>query len=222
MPKIIPFSLMLVLLFGGINITNIFSQELSVLTWPSKCFAEKSGIIKAKFANGQSPFIFILSKDSLRKSEIKRSPLLSEGTFTFTNVAAGKYFITSICGDGSVFSQVTLIEQPSQLVPGKISVEVYPGSSAAMDGVIKANPVGGTLPYSFSWQGASAKGTENKISGVGNGIYKCSIKDSNGCGPVSATIFLGTKPASKSTSLLRLKWNVNKIFSKSADHQLIS
>lgn len=222
MPKIIPFSLLLVLLIGGINSINIISQELSVLTWPARCFAEKSGIIQAKFANGQSPYIFILSKDSLHKSEIKRSPLLNEGTFTFNNISAGKYFITSICGDGRVFSQVALIDQPSQLSPGKISVEVYPGSASAMDGVIKANPIGGSLPYSFSWQGTNAKGTENKISGVGNGIYKCNIIDSHGCGPVSATIFLGTKPASKSTSLIRLKRNIDITFSKTADHQFIS
>jgi hypothetical protein len=200
MPQIIKYNLMFALLFGGLNFTPVSGQELTLSVIPAKCFADKSGIIQAKLVKGTAPYIIILSVDSLRKAEIKRSPLLKEAVYSFKDISAGRYFVTTICGDGQIYSQIALIDQPSQLRPGKISVETYPGSESAMDGIIMANPVGGTPPYSFSWQGTGAKGNDNKISGVGKGIYKCNIIDSHGCGPVSATIFLGPKVASKSTS----------------------
>lgn len=202
MPQFIRYHLLFICLSLTVNIELLSGQDMDLAITPAKCFSEKSGSVQIKISKGITPYIFVLSLDSLRKSEIKRSPLLKEGIYSFKEIAAGKYFVTAICGDGKVYSQKAAIDQPSQLRAGKILIETYPSSASAMDGSIVSNPMGGTPPYIFSWEGAQAKGTGNKISRIGIGIYKCTVKDSQGCGPVSSTIFLGSKAASKSTSCI--------------------
>lgn len=48
---------------------------------------------------------------------------------------------------------------------------------------VRANPVGGTPPYTYSWSGPSAyTSTSPVITGLTvNGTYSCDITDSNGC-----------------------------------------
>jgi hypothetical protein len=182
----------LLIVFNFAAITMISGQEISVQVTPVKCFGDKSGSVKLLLSKGIAPYIYILSKDSLHKSEIKRSPISNDLNFLFSGVAAGNYFVTAICGDGGVSIKSLNIEQPAQLLPGLISIEAHPSSSSSKNGILIANPKGGNPPYSFSWQGIGVKGTESKISGLGMGIYKCSITDSNGCGPVSSTAVLKT------------------------------
>jgi hypothetical protein len=203
MPQIIKYILLFTFFMAGQNSVLVSGQEFVMSSVQARCYSEKSGIIQVNQIKGKSPYIIVLSADSLRKSEIKRSTLLKEDHYLLKEISAGKYYISIICADGQISTQIAMIEQPPQLVPGKISVESYPSSQTALDGVIIAHPNGGTPPYSFSWQGNSVKGTNSKISDVGKGIFKCNIIDSHGCGPVSATIFLNTKPASKPTSSLQ-------------------
>ena len=213
---------MFAFLSGGFNLTFAVSQALSLSESAAKCFSEKSGSIQAKVNIGSAPFIFILSADSLRKSEIKRSPLLKESSYLFNEVAAGNYYVTAICSDGKVYTQYAIINQPPQLRPGKISVESFPSSVSSMDGIVIANPTGGTPPDLFSWEGAGTNGTGKKISGLGNGIYKCTIKDSQGCGPVSATIVLRPKTSAKSTSYFYYKSGGNNSLIEEAVHFVLN
>jgi hypothetical protein len=199
MPKI-SNHIALSILFVLALLTSVSGQELTFSVTPTRCFAEKSGMVKLLISNGISPYIFILSKDSLHKSELKRSPLTKNGSFVFSDIPAGKYYVTAICSDGKAFCKSLTIDQPAQLLPGQIKVEAYPSSASSNDGALLVNPTGGIPPYTFSWQGIGVKGIENKISGLSTGIFKCSIKDSNGCGPVSVTILLKSKSESKSTS----------------------
>ncbi len=191
MPKKIKcFYLLIVFVFAAG--TMISGQEISLSVTPVKCFGGKSGSVKLILSKGIAPYIYILSKDSLHKSEIKRSPISNELNFLFSGVPTGRYFVTAICGDGSVFIKSLNIEEPSQLLPGLISIEAHLSSASSKDGILIANPKGGNPPYTYSWQGIGVKGSESKISGLGMGIYKCSISDSNGCGPVSSTAVLKT------------------------------
>jgi hypothetical protein len=114
MPQIIKYSLMFALLIGGLTFVRISGQELTVAVGPAKCYAEKSGFIEAKLSNGTAPYIIILSRDSLRKAEIRRSPILQEAIYSFKEISAGKYYITTICGDGATYSRAAVIDQPSQ------------------------------------------------------------------------------------------------------------
>lgn len=218
MPQFYKYYIVFGLICGGQAMALALTQDFDLSSTAAKCYAEKSGAVQVKFNEGIAPYIFVLSLDSLRKSEIKRSPILKVGDFSFKEIAAGKYFVTAICGDGKVYSQKTAIDQPPQLRPGKISVESYPASVSAMDGVILANPTGGTIPYIFSWQGIGAKGSDKKISGLGPGIYKCTITDSHGCGPVSATIVLKANVSSKATSYFNYSSSDNICLIEEAVH----
>jgi hypothetical protein len=222
MPNYLKHLSTFILLSISVNMALAIAQDLSILITPAKCYNEKSGTIQVKLSKGASPYIFIVSKDSLHKSEIKRSPLLKEASFSFSGISAGKYYITAICGDGKVYSKAATIDQPPQLMPGKISVESYPRTISARNGVIVANPAGGIPPYIYTWQGNGISGSDSKISGIGTGTFKCSIIDSNKCGPVSATIFLGTKPATKSTGYLHFNRNRNSSAVEKIANQPIS
>ena len=182
----------LFILIALFPISLVAGPELSLTLTHVKCYAAKSGAVKLSFSEGNAPYIYILSNDSVHKSEVKRSPLTNEISYLFSEIAAGKYFITAICSNGKAFTKSFIIEQPVQFLPGQISVDSYPSSASAKDGIITANPKGGVLPYSYKWQGNGINGSEKKISGVSMGIVKCSITDGNGCGPVATTIALKT------------------------------
>lgn len=182
----------LIIVFVFASETMISAQEISFSVKPVKCFGDKSGSVNLHLSKGIAPYIYILSKDSLHKSEIKRSPILNDLNFIFSGVAAGRYFVTAICGDGKLCIKSCDIEQPSQLLPGLITIETHPSSASSKNGTLIANPKGGNPPYTYSWQGIGVKRSECKISGLGVGIFKCSITDSNGCGPVSSTAVLKT------------------------------
>ena len=222
MPQITRYSIMFALLYGNFNLTLVIGQDLILAESAAKCYSDNSGSIQANLTMGNAPYLFILSSDSLRKSEIKRSPLLKESTYIFNEVAAGNYYVTAICSDGKVYSQHAIINQPPQLRPGKISVEASPSSVSSMDGIVIANPTGGTPPYIFSWEGIGVNGTDKKISALGNGIYKCTIKDSLGCGPVSCTIILRSKAAAKSTSYFYYKNGGNNSLIQEAVYLIIN
>ena len=191
MPKKFKY-LYLLIVFVFTSGAVISAQEISLSVTPVKCFGDKSGSVTLNLSKGIAPYIYILSKDSLHKSEINRSPISNDLNFLFSGVAAGRYFVTAICGDGRTSIKSLEIEQPPQLLPGLITVEVHPSSASSKNGILIANPQGGNPPYTYSWQGIGVKGSESKISGLGVGIYKCSVTDSNGCGPVSSTAVLKT------------------------------
>ena len=94
------------------------------------------------------------------------------------NVEPGDYTyeITTDCGD--TFSETwTVLEAPSILT---ISADIdYPDCSESADGVIAANPSGGTEPYYYNWSNAESGeflGEEQEITDLVVGSYFLTLK----------------------------------------------
>lgn len=202
MPNFLVNKLSLILLVLAVERISANCQELTINPTAANCYNEKSGRLLVKYSGTAAPFIFVLSADSLRKSEIKRSPLCKKGIFVFDGLPGGRYFVSVLASNGKVNTVFAHVEQPSQLLPGKIIVRTNP-TREANKGEVVARVSGGSPPYSYKWQGAMASGNDSVLSEIPNGIYKCEIKDSHGCGPVAATVLLKFKASAKDTGLVR-------------------
>jgi hypothetical protein len=95
---------------------------------------------------------------------------------SLTNAPAGNYscIITDVMN--CQLTQTLSLTEPSPLNISESHSD--PTSCISTDGQILLTVSGGTPGYSFLWNNASAT---NQISGVGAGIYSCTITDQNNC-----------------------------------------
>jgi hypothetical protein len=75
------------------------------------------------------------------------------------------------------------------------NISVTPDDCPGNTGAISVDPMGGTTPYTYSWNDPS-KQTAKTATGLKGGNYTCTVKDANGCGVVLNSIwdscFMGT------------------------------
>lgn len=106
-----------------------------------------------------------------------------------SGIAAGAYSCTITDAAGCSVVSAFNIDQPASalaIVASQTNVFCYGGS----DGTAKVELSGGVAPYNYSWSnGASA----SSISGLGIGIYACTITDAGGCSTTRS--FIITQPA---------------------------
>ena len=107
-------------------------------------------------------------------------------SYTWQGVAGGQTYEATSTGTYTVIVEdangctstddvnVTLIESPT------VSVTTTPESSpGANDGTATANPLGGTSPYSFTWQ--IPYSGDQTITGLSGGTYCLTLSDYNSC-----------------------------------------
>lgn len=105
------------------------------------------------------------------------------------NLKTGNYIIWYSDGKNKE-SMPVVIEGPDALKANIISIESVNGVNEALRATIKANPSGGTPPYTITWSENTGNKTGAIISNLPMGVYRCTINDANRCGEVTATIFL--------------------------------
>jgi len=109
--------------------------------------------------------------------------------FQINDLKAGEYTIWYSTNANKESIPAT-IENPEVLKANTISIESVSGKDESFRISIKANPSGGTLPYSIFW----SENTYNQEGIIAKdlpmGVYRSTVNDANDCGPVSATIFL--------------------------------
>jgi len=105
------------------------------------------------------------------------------------NLKTGNYIIWYSDGNNKE-SMPVVIEGPDALKANIISIESVNGVNEALRATIKANPSGGTPPYTITWSENTGNKTGAIISNLPMGVYRCTINDANRCGEVTATIFL--------------------------------
>jgi gliding motility-associated-like protein len=100
----------------------------------------------------------------------------AQTTATVSNLPAGVYTVT-VSDSNSCFQTANItITEPAVLT--NVMNQVNPTTIGGTNGSASANPFGGTLPYTYSWDtGASTQ----QITGVGGGVYIVTITDANGC-----------------------------------------
>jgi gliding motility-associated-like protein len=97
------------------------------------------------------------------------------------NLTAGWYEFLVTDGNGCTTSDSVFVNEPDAVTLNEVITDVT--CNAFSDGIIDISPVGGTLPYNFTWynsQFALSAQTEDLVNYPAD-IYQLEIVDSNGC-----------------------------------------
>lgn len=133
------------------NITDVF------------CNGNSDGSVNVTVTNGVAPLSYSWNNGAATEDII--------------NIPMGNYCITVTDNTSCTQSACFNVMQPAPLVlntPNITNVSCYGGNN----GVITANPLGGTPPYSYTW---NPTGTTQTISGLTAGAYNLTVNDANGC-----------------------------------------
>jgi gliding motility-associated-like protein len=120
------------------------------------------------------------------------------GSQTITGLTTGTYTATLTNNVGCSVTHVYNISAPATLTASNTPTNV--ACNGASTGAIKANPSGGTINYTYSWNSAPVQTTQT-ASGLPAGTYICTITDQNGCTTTtSATLSQPATPLAASVS----------------------
>ncbi|MDP3567398.1 gliding motility-associated C-terminal domain-containing protein [Sediminibacterium sp.] len=103
---------------------------------------------------------------------------LAQTTQNVNNLPSGLHSITVTDAAGCVGGAVVNITEPAQLVTAIGSVTNV-ACSGQNNGGAQMLAVGGTTNYVYLWQPSAQ--TNSVLTGVGNGVYSCTVTDANGC-----------------------------------------
>lgn len=108
------------------------------------------------------------------------SDSFNQSSQTATGLCAGNYVVTVVDSQSpACTTQATvIITQPALLLTATTAVDEACGG--ACDGTATTTPVGGTAPYSYSWNDPSNQ-TGSQATGLCVGTYNVTVTDANGC-----------------------------------------
>ncbi len=161
-------------------VTSIASQT-NVL-----CFGDSTGVATISVSGGTG--IKTYSWDTM--------PV--QTTATAAGLAAGSYTLTVTDANGCQKNQTVIITQPSGVLSSSISSSTNVSCFGGNDGVATATVVGGTAPYSYSWNTVPTQ-TLATATGLKAGNYTVLISDSNGC--TTSTAITITQPVGMTASI---------------------
>ncbi len=103
---------------------------------------------------------------------------LAQTTQNVNNLPSGLHSITVTDAAGCIGGAVVNITQPTQLVTAIGSVTNV-ACSGQFNGAAQMLTNGGTPNYSYQWLPSAQ--TNSILTGVGTGVYSCTVTDANGC-----------------------------------------
>ncbi len=171
-PEILKASITSPTVVGGYNIS---------------CYGASNGAINLSVLGGTTAYSFVWIGPSNFTSTTQNPSGLIAGTYTVT--------ITDANGC-SIIKNITLT-QPTILSANAISPTVAGGYNITCNGSstggINLTATGGTMAYSFAWNGPGGFTSNSKnISGLGAGTYNVTLSDANEC--IAATSITLTQP----------------------------
>jgi hypothetical protein len=161
---------------------------LKATTQAISCFGRTDGSIYFVYTYNKEEVINLSVLDSTNKA-ILNLTISHDTSFQLKNLQYGNYCIQYSYRDKLVKSIVT-IENKLQLKANIININKLTGMGTGLVAELKANPSGGTLPYTIQWSDNTGNQMGEIAKDLPLGIYRCVITDANNCGPVSATFFL--------------------------------
>lgn len=128
----------------------------------ASCYNSNNGVAIANVNGGSTPYTYQWSNGGTSQ--------------TISGLSAGTYSVVVTNADGCVKTEAVTIIQPTLLNTSVSHKDVlcYGGYT----GTASATALGGTAPYSFTWNTGAITQT---VSGLGTGNYFVVIKDANGC-----------------------------------------
>ncbi|MCC5917391.1 MAG: S8 family serine peptidase [Cryomorphaceae bacterium] len=154
------------------TITTTISQPATwsvstTQTGAISCHGAQDGEATAAPAGGTPPFSFSWNTTPVQTGA------------TATGLAAGVYNVEVTDGNNCTSSASVTITEPDSLVvsfPYVQDIDCYGNSTGKAFGL----PVGGTPPYSFSWNTSPVQNTDSLV-GVPAGTYTLTVTDANNC-----------------------------------------
>jgi gliding motility-associated-like protein len=147
-----------------INSTGLNLAITSVV--PESCYNACDGSATVSVTNGTSPFTYLWNPTS-------------QITPTATNLCVGTYMVTVTDSILCVDSISTNITGPDILtVTASINTPI--SCNGICDGAVIASPLGGTPPYSYSWNSIPTQ-PGNPATGLCAGTYIVTVTDDNNC-----------------------------------------
>lgn len=154
----------------GLNNANAAAITLAATN--VSCYNACDGTLDTlSLIGGTSPFTFNWLDNS-------GSPL-GVNTPLITGLCDGDYLVEVTDALGCLSFQGATITQPDTILLNPLFL-INPTCNALCDGQIVSNPIGGTLPFSFSWNDPASQSTFT-ASNLCDGSYTVSIVDANGC-----------------------------------------
>jgi uncharacterized protein YggU (UPF0235/DUF167 family) len=168
--------------------SKTYKPPLSVKIDNVSCYGKNNGSIEIILSEEISE-AFNIEVRSNSTGTLNTFNEKSPRPFQINNLVAGDYTIWYTQTTDRNKLLVT-IKSPEVLKANTISIESISGENESLRVSLKANPTGGSPPYSIAW----SENTNNQQGEIATdlplGIYRTTINDSNNCGPVSATYFL--------------------------------
>ncbi|MEM9920934.1 MAG: T9SS type A sorting domain-containing protein [Bacteroidota bacterium] len=138
------------------------SLEVEVSAEDVRCNGESNGTATATASGGTGPYSYLWSDD--------------QETATAVGLAAGIYRVTVTDVNNCTVEEEVTVNQPSVLVVSATATNET--SAGANDGTATANPMGGSMPYTYNWVGI---GSTQTVTGLASGTYTVIVTDANGC-----------------------------------------
>lgn len=140
----------------------------------ARCFGECNGIATVVASSGLPPYTYHWD--------------IGNDSTTFHNLCANTYSVTVSDANTCIRNVFITVPEPAALVIDSIYLR-NPLCNGSCNGIINIFPIGGTSPYTYTWNGTNGGSfAENLCSGT----YQIIIRDANGC-EIDTTIIL-TQP----------------------------
>lgn len=144
------------IVFGGANVTDV------------SCANNTDGSATVNFAGGTGSFTYTWNG--------------VVGGATQNNLAAATYTVIATDANGCTASGSVVVNAPAALLVNPTSQDAL--CFGAANGMVDANPSGGTPPYTFLWSSGDAT---QVAASVPAGFYSVTVTDSRSCSATGAT-----------------------------------
>lgn len=153
-------------------LSNTSAPAIELASTDIDCFGNCNGTIDTLSLTGGTPAFTFEWLDELGASLGVTTPLIID-------LCAGDYILEVTDAAGCISYQTGTIEQPDSIIVNPLFLS-DPSCNGDCDGFIVANPIGGTLPFNFSWDDPLAQ-TTSMASDLCDGTYTVTMTDANGC-----------------------------------------
>ena len=145
----------------------LFPLTYSDITTNVKCNNGTDGSIDIEVLGGTIPYTYLWSNGAT--------------THLTTDLVAGTYSFDVTDANGCIISDALIVTQPADLTLNEVITPVT--CFGLVNGIIDVSPVGGTLPYNYTWYNSTfaLSAQTQDLNNYPADIYQLEVIDSNGC-----------------------------------------
>jgi gliding motility-associated-like protein len=165
----------------SITLTEPTQLSASITVSNLLCYNDNSGSAIVNISGGTGPYNIMWNTGST--------------SVNLNGLSAGLYYVNITDNNGCTTSDTITLTQPTILNDTFSVSNVLCNGDAS--GYIQLYPIGGTPPYTFSWNNGS---TSQNLSGLVAGSYIVTITDNNGCTKSDTITIIEPAPISTSYS----------------------